>query len=251
MANPFSARKTQGYAQGLYEESSTQKEVLGTIRQEIDGRTFAYAKNGAVALAVAKLTQSALADSNSNAETLPATPTTGAAIGATKVTITFGGAIAADAYKDGFFHVSDSTGVGYVYRIKSQPAATAGNSYTVDVQLYEPIRVALVASASVVNCTKHPQDGVLLATTTLGAAPAGVPPRAVTASYYFWNQVKGPCALLCNGTVAVTTTVEPSGTTAGAVDVTSETTYNAAIGTVICANATTKYSLINLAIPGY
>ena len=47
--------KTVGFAQGLYEVSSIQKEELGMLRIEPDGRKFRYAKAGAVALSPGKI----------------------------------------------------------------------------------------------------------------------------------------------------------------------------------------------------
>jgi hypothetical protein len=38
--------KTQGFAQRLYEQSSTKRETLGRLRFTDDGRAFRYAKAG-------------------------------------------------------------------------------------------------------------------------------------------------------------------------------------------------------------
>jgi hypothetical protein len=242
--------KIGGFSQGIYEESSTQKETIGSRRFTEDGRVFAYAKNGAVALAAAKITQSAVPDTNAHDEAMPGA----VALGATNLSVTFGGAIAQDAYKDGFMHVNDGTGEGHIYRVKGHPAATAANSYTVTVQLHEPIRVALVITTSLVTFTKHPQDAVIVYPTTGTSVPAGVPLIPVTAAYYFWNQVKGPCPILTDGTVVIGQHVRVSDGTAGAVepldrDGTAED--EAAVGTVLQVNVTTDYSIIMLDIPGY
>lgn len=238
--------KTTGFGQGIFEQSATQIEALGTPWTLADGRKFVYAKNGAANLGVAVMTQCAVPDTNAHNEAIAAA----AAIGATTLTVTFGDAVTANAYADGYMHVNDATGEGHIYKVKSHPAGTA----SVPVVLYDPIRVALVASTSEITFTKHPQDGVIVYPTTGTSAPAGVPLIPVTAAYYFWNQVKGPCPILTDGTIVIGQHVRVSDGTAGAVealdrDGTAED--EAAVGTVLQVNATTEYSLIMLDIPGY
>jgi hypothetical protein len=106
--------------------------------------------------------------------------------------------------------------------------------------------------------TKHVQDGVLIHSSMPTAWLTGVPPIAVTAAYYFWNQVKGPACVLTEGTLVAGKTVVPSTSVDGAVAPpaltagTPNTGYDQQIcGTVITVNVTNEYSLINLAIPGY
>jgi hypothetical protein len=199
-----------------------------------------------VALAVAKLTQQSVPDANANNEALSATQS--AAIGATEIVVTFGGAVTADFYKDGIFYVNDATGEGYMYRVKGHAAGTAN----VTIYLKDPIRVALVASTSEWSMIQNRQKGVIICPTTLTAPPAGVPPIAVTANYFFWNQVKGPCVVLTDGTLAIGEEVAPSNGTAGSVEaLVHATTFDTTVGTVAGLNASTEYSLINLAIPGY
>ena len=238
--------KTQGFSQGIFEQSSTQKEVLGTIRQLADGRVFAYAKAGAVALAPGKVTQAAVPVANDANRAVPAA----AAIGATEVQVTFGGAVTKDFYKDGWLHVNDGTGQGHIYQVKGHAAGTTA----VVVELYDPIQVALVASTSDVTLTKNLQDGALVYPTTGTSVPSGVPLIDVTAAYYFWNQVKGPAPVLTDGTLVVGQHARVSDGVAGAVepldrDGTAED--EACVGTVLQVNATTDYSLLMLAIPGY
>jgi hypothetical protein len=101
------------------------------------------------------------------------------------------------------------------------------------------------------------------ATLTMLGPLAGVPPINVTASYYFWNQVKGPCAVKCRGTLVVGNTViadwtTTSGSAGSVIPMASGTNNSIAdvikggfIGTVERVNATLTYAWINLMIPGY
>lgn len=238
--------KTAGFGQPLFRESSTQREALGAIWVTEDGRAYVYAKNGASGLYAGQLTQCAVPSANANKETVAAS----AAVGDNYVSVTFGGAVTADYYKDGYLWVNDDTGEGSAYRIRTHAAGTtAVKVYLMDG---EEVRDAITAGAGTVSAIKHPQDGVIICPTTLTSGPAGVPPIDVTASYYFWNQVKGPAAVLTDGTVAIGESVSPSNGTAGSVEATVyATTFDVSVGVVLGLNATTEYSLIQLAIPGY
>ncbi|MCE5336820.1 MAG: hypothetical protein LLG06_19760 [Desulfobacteraceae bacterium] len=235
------------FAQKWYQQSATQKEELDTIMELNDGtgRVFAYALAGATDLAVGKVTQTAVATDNAHNEALSSTQS--AAIGDTSLTMTFGGAVTASFFKDGYLWVNDATGEGHMYRVKDHPAGTAD----VKVDLKDPIRVALVASTSEVSLLQNRQALVVIAVAaTLTGCPIGVPPIPVTAGYYFWNQVKGPTAVLTAGTVVLGNSVCVL-TTDGAVAPKATDSVLCTVGTVLRVNGNTEYSLINLAIPGY
>lgn len=240
------ARGNGPWFQGIKKESATQKHKLGEFRRLEDGRCFVYCANAAVALAAGAVLQAAAPDSNAHNEAIAAA----AAIGATELTVTFGGAVTANAYKEGYVHINDATGEGHIYKVKEHAAGTS----SVTVYLEEPIEVALVASTSEITFTKHPCKDVIVFPTTATSVPIGVPLIVVTASYYFWAQVKGPCPVLTDGTVVIGQHVRVSDGTAGAVepldrDGTAED--EACIGTVMQVNATGEYSLIMLDIPGF
>lgn len=236
--------KLGGFAQGIYEESATQKERLNTIRVLGDGRVFAYAKNGATALAAAKLTQSAVWQTDQIAQAVNT-----AAAGDMSLTVTVTNAVTAGQYADGFIWASDDTGEGHIYSVRTNTAATGGGSSV--FYLNDPIRVDF-AAATTVTMLANTQNGVIICPVTLTSAPAGVPLIPVTAAYYFWNQVKGPCPVLIDGTVAIGEEVAPSNGTAGAVEaLLHATTFDTTVGVALTVDATTEYGLINLAIPGY
>jgi len=232
--------KNGAFLQDIYKQSAAQNEELDTVRVLTDGRTFAYARAGAVALAAGKLTESPVVDTNA----IDIAVNT-AAIGDPTLTVTFGGAVTADFFKDGYLWVNDDTGEGHFYGVKGHAAGTAD----VIIYLKQPIRVAF-AAATTVSLSVNRQNLVLISATTLDSIPAGVPPIPVDINYYFWNQVKGPCPVLTAGTVVKGNAVGPL-TTAGAIAPMSSSDVIGAVGTVLAVNATTEYSLINLAIPGY
>jgi hypothetical protein len=75
----------------------------------------------------------------------------------------------------------------------------------------------------------------------------------VTASYYFWNQVKGPCPIYTTGTIVQGAFVVPDNAgTAGYIEAAVfGTALDNAVGTCWKVNATGEVSLIMLHIPGY
>jgi hypothetical protein len=231
--------KTQGFAQGIYQQSSTQIHDLDTVRCLADGRVFAYAQAGATALAVAKLTCCEAPSATANRETVYAN----AAVGDTVVYVTFGAEKAADLFKDGWIYDCIA---GDLYRVKTHATGTTALA----IYLKEPLRVAWTSSTSKATLIRNRQKYVIVSPTTLTSPPAGVAPIAVTAYYYFWNQVKGPATCLIAGTAVIGNNVGPL-TTAGAVAPLNSADIIGAVGTVLSVDATTEYALINLAIPGY
>jgi hypothetical protein len=240
--------KTQGFTQDIYQQSVTQKEKLGTVRYTEDGRAFAYARAGTTALGAALLTQSAPVSSTAMEEILSATQAW--AVGDTTVTVTFGAAVVADQYKDGWLYTNKVAGLGYIYQIKGHPAGTAD----VKVDLYTPVRLATTASTGEWSAVQNIQNEVVVfPITTVTGVPAGVPAIPITASYYFWNQVKGPCAVYATGTLVQGALVVPDNAgTAGYVEpVVFATSFDIPVGVCWKVNATGEVCLINLAIPGY
>lgn len=168
--------------QGIYDESSTQKYEVGQRLCLNDGRVFYYCKNGAVALAVGKPLQSPVN------RTMVAN-ITNAVAGDDYVVIDSAAATIADGdYDNGYLIMQES---GHMYKIRHSPAiasAAAGNIY-----LYDAVGFATTSD----DCTiyKNPCHSVIVQADAV-AFTIGVPLIAVTASYYFWAQTWGPCAVL-------------------------------------------------------
>jgi len=180
-------------SQGILQESSTQKAMLGQRLAMNDGRIFHYALNGAVALDPGKLVQSkadATVDKNVVA----------AAVGAFTVTVVTSSAVTDAA--EGYFFVNDGTGQGQMLKIKSS-AANASTATSTDCTLYDPINVAVVASGtSQAGIAYNPWDDVVIQNGNTNGLNfcCGVPIIPVQASYYFWCQTWGLCSLWQAGT---------------------------------------------------
>ena len=203
--------KRAGFQQGIYEESSTAKEMVGCIRFTRDGRAYTYSKNGAVALSPGKTTSAAAI--SANVTNLAAT--NAAAIDAKVITQTVAtDTYAADYFRGGMLQVNDGTGKGYQYLILSSSAITAGGSLTVEIE--EGIKVALVATTSEISFVKNPWMATVVSATE-ETFPTGVPPIDVTIAYYYWSQTGGLNSAFSKGTAAVATMLAMADTD-GAVD---------------------------------
>jgi len=243
----YTEQESKIFVQGLYEQSATQKQRIGTVRSLDDGRKYAYALAGET-LAPGKWTMGpptvGAHDTIAVAET--------AAVGAKRVKVTLGATlIAANGYRDGWLRVDDATYGGELYKVRGHAAIAASGSGYID--LYDSVRVAITAGTNTVSLMKSVQHGVLLGVyNAIAGGIAGVPPIDVTSGYYFWNQVKGTCSILTDGTVTLGLQVALSNATSGAVELSvPATTTDLILGQVLQVSATTLYSLINLNVPGY
>lgn len=179
--------------QSIYAQAATQNCVLGTrLREKETGREFIYSKAGSVALGKALMTASLAPVSNYLDEVQTAY---GWAVGATSgnILITTGATPAANYFKDGWLVVNKGTGLGQCY-----PIATSGSHATIIAVTLKSGHSVITAWAatSEVSLVKSPYMDTIVAPVTTMTAPAiGVPLIAVTATYFYWAQVKGPCAL--------------------------------------------------------
>ena len=246
------AKGADGTIVNPFAESASAQFPIGSILKYND-RTFRYCRNGGSGLAAGKVTCTRDKSHASNHKNISCLA---AAIGDTTVTIiTTGTNIVKDEYAGGYLYVNDGTGEGHCYKIKSHPAHTHASSPNCVMTLHDPIVIALVASGtSEVSLSHSKYEKVIVApgTTPMTGQTVGVPPIAVTADYYFWNQVSGPAAVLVSGTVVIGDSVchTISGGTAGAViarvgDSAAQRVART-VGEVMQVNASTEYALIDL-----
>lgn len=174
-------------AQDLYEESSTKKCQLGTKIILADGRQFVYAKNSTVALAPALLTACITTPYHEDTVTI-AHP-----VGTKKVTVT--AAVTANELEDGYLIVTEGTGVGEMYQIRSNTVTVGGVTVCT---LYDGLKTAWVIANTDVDLYPNPYSALVVNPTDAQQAPLGVPIITVTASYYFWLQTRGFGPLVVN-----------------------------------------------------
>lgn len=181
------ARKTSATKDGV---------LLGTLAVTRDGKFYAWSKAGASNLATAKLTVNADADTNVVNKTVARTTSAGA----TTVIVDAAGTVVADAYVDGTFTISDATGEGHDYLVVGNTGVTGAGEIT--LYLAEPLIEALTIDVSEYTLVKNLYDSVVISATDQADAPVGVPNTAVTAAYYFWNQIRGSSAVWADEAVA-------------------------------------------------
>lgn len=239
-----SPMKKAGFAQGIYQTSSTQKESLGTRRILKDGREFVYAQAGAADLAAGKLGVSAAVNADHADEAILAAVAIG--VKTLTVTVTAGTAIAENALKGGALQINDKTGAGYSYPIEANSAISASGT-EVNLTLEEGIKVAL-DTTSEFTLVHNPWKGIVESTTV--ACPVGVPVVAVTTLYYYWAQTRGLACVLMGDPVALgTDVIQDTATVAGSTAIMADASVIPAVGTVHgSAGVDTEYQPVILKI---
>jgi len=224
-----------------------------------DGRVFHYSEGGASDLAIAKLMQQAVVQSNHDVDITVTTDATSGlypAIGDKAITITTQAVLTKDQYKDGYIFVDSGTGLGQMAQIKSHPAESTGAA-SCKITLYDhDALVTALDATSDVGLRLNLYDGVIINPQAAATGvPIGVTPRAVDVSVakYFWLQTWGPCLVLTNGSLLVGKAVCPSATTDGAIDVYPLNSADASgqqpvVGWVMTVASSTEYSLVYLTI---
>lgn len=171
-----------------------------------DGREFVHGRASATALVAGSSYQQAAVPADT--AMVKALVVNAAAIGDTTLSITAGGttAFTVDQFADGYVAVASSvgTGIGHLYKVKTNNSAATGAAATFTLYPNDKIKVALNAS-SLVGVRANEYDGVLLTTanTVATGIPAGIAPVAVAASSYCWLQRKGAAAWASAGTVLI------------------------------------------------
>ena len=223
-----------------FTESSTQLFDFGTLLYYGD-RVFRYAGIGGVAVTAGKCLQAAaLYNANHRDMAVQAA----AAAGATSVAVTFGGDTdaAEDLYAEGYLHVNDDAGQGQLMRIKSHAAVDAGVSTTCTLNLYDKVVTALTTSSKA-DLIIAPYNDLVVAPAAETGPVVGVTVIDMTADYYGWVQVSGPCSVLTIGTIVLGNHAVRSGGTAGGVaPATDDLLQN--LGAVMVVNGNTDNSVI-------
>lgn len=175
------------------------QEYHGQVAHTLDGRAYVYATAGASNLAAGKVNIPVATTANHVNQTGTAN-----AVGVTSVTFTIGAtAAAANLYAAGYLAVNDTATTGInVYRIKTNTVVAAGGG-AITVALFddEPLTVA-TTTASKFSLYPSPFNGTVVATASSSLQANGVANVAVTATYAYWSQTAGYCAVLSDGIIA-------------------------------------------------
>lgn len=236
-------------ANGLFQTTTDANLVtlVGSRWDLSDGREVILAKAASgTTIANGKLYQdAAIVPNHQNLATTAVTAYSANGNVPATVTMTLGNTAAtANQYRGGFLIVNDVNGEGQTLRIASHPAADA--SATLKVTLEDAPNTALVAATSEVSLLPAHGDNVIIYPTTPTGAAVGVALCPIAASSYGFLTTKGLTSCLANGTIAVGGNISPSPTVAGAVEITSITTFVAIIGYANQAGVDTEYRCVFL-----
>jgi hypothetical protein len=211
-----------------YAESSTQQFPLGT--RAIQGeREFVYCLNGASALSTLGTPIQSAARIHAEMDD-DIVVGAAAAIGDYSVELTSTANLAAaplstaNGIAEGYLIVNDAAGEGQMYKIKSHDAFSGTSDAT--ITLYDPLTVALTTSSQC-GLIQNPFSKVIATTAPLTGTFVGVNLIAVTASYYFWAQYRGPAPVNAHEAISVgqPATVGLTAAKVDAYDVTSTILY--------------------------
>jgi hypothetical protein len=190
--------KRTGFAQGVFVQSNTKKETVGSLRILKDGRKFRYARAGAGAMAAGKMAVAA----DIAADVMNEAGTVIIPIGAYQIAETITSATyAEDFFAGGFFQVNDGTGQGHQYLIDSSTAVAGATAIT--LSLADPIRVATAASIATEFSIMHNPCMNIVESASINLFPVGISPMVVTATYYYWVQTGGMALGLAGNNDAV------------------------------------------------
>jgi len=134
-------------------------------------------------------------------------PAAEALAGARTITLTAVGDVALNEYAGGTLSKAGGGGGGYGvnYKIRSNTAATAGNTFVVTlteaiittIPVTDTITIFHSPWRRVVSMRQRTIDGI--ATDLRKTSWIGIPNRFVTAAYYCWIQTWGPCMVIPAG----------------------------------------------------
>ena len=241
----------------IWHPTATKYFPLGAIAVARDGRKWRYCEEGGNGLSKAMINAGAAQTDNwtyiaqTNSPDVPA-------VGDKIVTVTLTSTAVAGAFIDGYLFCPDGTGEGEMYLIKNNKAGTTntGGGYDIVCEIADTggIRTALLA-ASDLSVTANLYKDVVVMPTTPVMPCVGVNNVAVTADYFFWSQVKGPCAVLGCGTdtIVIGDEVAAAAQTEGAAclpdNLQDDNTGDTIIGYVMKAPAATSdYCIVDLTI---
>ncbi len=230
---------------------------LGAIAESRDGRMWRYCEEAGNALALATVVQSSAETANWTYTAQTNTPDVWVAKDKI-ITVVTDTTIAAHELIDGYVFVPDGTGEGNMYLIKDNKVGVANtvgpSGYDIVIEIADTggIRTAIVAASDVTVFKNKYKDVIVFPTNPTGPC-VGVCMTAITASYFFWSQVRGPCPVLNASDTLVIGDRVCVGVTAGAAalpddDATADE-GDVVIGYCMKASvATSDYALIDLTI---
>ncbi len=239
----------------IWTPTADKKFPLGALAESRDGRRWRYQEEAGNALAIAVVCQSAAETTNWTYTAQTNIPTIWVA-GDKIITVVTDTTIVAHELIDGYVYVPDGTGQGNMYIIKDNKVGTtnASSGFDIVIEIADTggIRTAIVAASDVTVWKNKYKDTIIFPTNPTGPC-TGVTMTAITASYFYWAQVRGYCPVVTASDTLVIGDRVSVGITAGHAalpddDATADE-GDVVIGYCVkAATATSDYSIVNLTI---
>jgi len=197
----FSNSHQGAYGQEKVISSTKGGIALGTRMVFDDGRVYYRCLVGGTTLEAGTLCMAKAADASAD---MDLTVALAAAVGDTTITVDLeAGAVAKNAFEDGYIYINDADGEGHTYKILSHPAAAGSDELIVTLYSSDPVAEALVLNTSLAGLVANPYNGVIVHNTTRTNPIVGVAATQITNAYYGWLQTWGPCCVLTGAAVGV------------------------------------------------
>lgn len=177
-------------APNVFEESEDQIATIGSKLRQRNGSEFIYSKNGNAEIGIALMAQAEAATGTWNS-----TLQTGwgwSSEAGSGVIVIASGAPSVNEWAEGCLLVTKGTGLGQMYRIQTNTS----HATLPLVTIYGEIVTAFPATSEVTILKSNFMDTIVVPTGGLTAMAVGVPLITVTANYYYWGQIKGPCPMI-------------------------------------------------------
>jgi len=151
---------------------------------------------------------------------------------------------------DGYLFVIDEAGEGQTFKLKSHTTEAKSANFVVTLYDNDSVRTALTTSSQVGFQKALGSDVEVWDADDITGPPLGVPACDVASGAYFWNQVKGPAAVLATGTVVLGKNVMTANADGTAVVMADDSSAEFLIGGVLAVAASGEYSFVDLNIRG-
>ncbi len=229
---PTDVRKISAYKNGI---------PLGAVGVTADGRVYRWSQAGGATLAPGKINVAATVNTDVTNKTVARTYDAGV----NQVIVDAAGAIAADAYADGFLTINDATGEGISYLVASNTVTAGAAELTVN--LAEPTATALTIDVSEATLTKNPWDDIVISVADQLDMAVGIANVSLTTLYYGWVQTRGLCSALADESYAIGQNLTIGSSVVGALEA-NDAAGEQNVGVAIVAGVDTEYREVFLTI---
>jgi len=226
--------------QGIEDISATQKYPLEAYFDDMYGRRFRYAKNGAGALVAGDLVQGPILGGATTTEQTVAIIGAQTAAGNKKIPVaTLTTTQAVGVFDEGWAAFEDTSAVAtYLRRIKTQPALVHTTWVDAYLELYEALPIQLETTDFVAMITNRFKGIIQAVAATLTGPGLGGVCCPVTAEYYCWVQTRGVFGLhIKDGVMTIGMGFQVGATTAATPASMTELLFGQQFGYALMAGA--------------